>query len=122
MTETVPILVVDDEINIRKLYQSELEELGFKGNTDDYNDPANCYIHEVMNRRTGIPLTLSILFLAACSPADGTAKKPAKKPARKAKKKPPARRKAAKKKSAGRKKTAAKKKTAGRKKPAARKR
>jgi len=45
------------------LRQYLFEELGFKGNTDDYNDPVNCYLPEVMNRRTGIPLTLSILFI-----------------------------------------------------------
>jgi regulator of sirC expression with transglutaminase-like and TPR domain len=39
------------------------EELGFRGNSENYNDPKNCYINEVLNRRTGIPLTLSLLFI-----------------------------------------------------------
>ena len=39
------------------------DELGFRGNVDNYNDPINCYLNEVMNRREGIPLTLSILFM-----------------------------------------------------------
>ena len=39
------------------------DELGFRGNVDNYNDPINCYVNEVMNRREGIPLTLSILFM-----------------------------------------------------------
>ena len=38
------------------------EELGFRGNIDKYNDPRNCYLNEVLERRLGVPLTLSILF------------------------------------------------------------
>jgi regulator of sirC expression with transglutaminase-like and TPR domain len=39
------------------------EILGFKGNNDSYDDPKNSYLHEVLNRRLGNPLSLSILFL-----------------------------------------------------------
>jgi regulator of sirC expression with transglutaminase-like and TPR domain len=39
------------------------EELGFKGNVHDYHDPRNSYLNEVLNRKVGIPLTLSILFM-----------------------------------------------------------
>jgi regulator of sirC expression with transglutaminase-like and TPR domain len=39
------------------------EELKFGGNADDYNNPLNCYLNEVLNRRLGIPLTLSLLFM-----------------------------------------------------------
>ena len=38
-------------------------ELGFAGNVDDYYDPRNSYLNEVLARRTGIPLTLSIVYL-----------------------------------------------------------
>ncbi len=37
-------------------------ELGFRGNTDDYYDPRNSYLNEVLDRRTGIPITLSIVY------------------------------------------------------------
>lgn len=40
------------------------EELGFVGNKSDYYDPRNSYLNEVMDRRTGIPITLSILYMA----------------------------------------------------------
>jgi len=40
------------------------EELGFRGNNDDYYDPRNSFLNEVVDRRTGIPLTLSILYVA----------------------------------------------------------
>src|SRR5258705_4061572 len=35
----------------------------FSGNLVDYYDPRNSYLNEVMERRTGIPITLSILYL-----------------------------------------------------------
>ncbi len=36
---------------------------GFKGNRDDYNDPRNCFLNEVIERRLGIPITLSVLYI-----------------------------------------------------------
>ncbi len=38
-------------------------ELRYSGNIDDYYDPRNSYLNEVMERRTGIPITLSIMYL-----------------------------------------------------------
>jgi regulator of sirC expression with transglutaminase-like and TPR domain len=38
-------------------------ELRYSGNIDDYYDPRNSYLNEVMERRTGIPITMSILYL-----------------------------------------------------------
>jgi len=39
-------------------------ELGFAGDQLDYYDPANSYLDEVMRRRRGIPITLSVLALS----------------------------------------------------------
>ena len=39
------------------------EELGFRGNQEEYEDPRNCYLNEVLDRRVGIPLTLSVLLM-----------------------------------------------------------
>jgi regulator of sirC expression with transglutaminase-like and TPR domain len=39
------------------------DELGFRGNIDNYYDPRNSYLNEVIDRRTGIPITLSIVYL-----------------------------------------------------------
>src|SRR5262245_60009848 len=36
---------------------------GFKGNTDDYYDPKNSFLDEVVARRTGIPITLSVVYV-----------------------------------------------------------
>ncbi len=38
-------------------------EQGFVGNTDHYYDPDNSYINRVLDRRTGIPISLSIIYL-----------------------------------------------------------
>lgn len=38
-------------------------ELGFAGNTGDYYDPRNSYLNDVIDRRLGIPITLSILYI-----------------------------------------------------------
>jgi regulator of sirC expression with transglutaminase-like and TPR domain len=35
----------------------------FKPNTDDYYNPVNSYLNVVLERKTGIPITLSILYL-----------------------------------------------------------
>jgi len=39
-------------------------ELGFRGNRADYYDPENSLIHRVLARRTGIPIALSVIYLA----------------------------------------------------------
>jgi regulator of sirC expression with transglutaminase-like and TPR domain len=38
-------------------------DLGFAGNEADYADPRNSYLDEVLRRRLGIPITLSVLML-----------------------------------------------------------
>ncbi len=35
---------------------------GFLGNNDDYHDPRNSYLNDVIDRRLGIPITLSVLY------------------------------------------------------------
>jgi regulator of sirC expression with transglutaminase-like and TPR domain len=37
--------------------------LGFVGATDDYHDPRNSYLDEVIDRRRGIPISLSVLTI-----------------------------------------------------------
>jgi regulator of sirC expression with transglutaminase-like and TPR domain len=38
------------------------KKLGFKGNVENYDDPKNSFLDQVLARRTGIPITLSILW------------------------------------------------------------
>jgi len=47
----------------RALATTLFAELGFRGNTDDYYDPRNSFLAEVLDRKVGIPITLSVLYL-----------------------------------------------------------
>ena len=38
------------------------DQLGFHGNEDDYYDPRNSYLNDVIDRRTGIPITLATVY------------------------------------------------------------
>ncbi len=38
-------------------------ELGFSGNQDDYPNPDNIYLNQVLDRRLGIPISLSTVYL-----------------------------------------------------------
>lgn len=40
------------------------EEEGFRGNTSDYYNPVNSFLNDVLDHREGIPITLSILYIA----------------------------------------------------------
>jgi regulator of sirC expression with transglutaminase-like and TPR domain len=51
------------EERVVALNQFLYEDLGYWGNTDDYYDPRNSYLNEVIDRKTGIPITLSILYM-----------------------------------------------------------
>ena len=39
------------------------EDLRFNGNVDDYYDPANSFLNEVLRRRIGLPITLSVVAM-----------------------------------------------------------
>lgn len=39
------------------------QDMGFKGNAEDYYDPRNSYLNDVIARRKGIPITLSVLYI-----------------------------------------------------------
>jgi regulator of sirC expression with transglutaminase-like and TPR domain len=43
----------------RYLFQEE----GFHGNVDEFYDPRNSYLNEVIDRRVGIPITLSTIYM-----------------------------------------------------------
>jgi len=38
------------------------DELGFHGAEEDYYDPVNSFLNVVLDKKTGIPITLSILY------------------------------------------------------------
>jgi len=80
-----PSLKIDEQLQILDSKGNELEDLvnqkerpteivaavneyiferhGFTGNTEDYHDPRNSYLNDVLARKKGIPITLSVLYI-----------------------------------------------------------
>jgi regulator of sirC expression with transglutaminase-like and TPR domain len=54
-TDSLEILGVINEV----LYGDE----GFRGNVGDYYDPKNSFFNDVLDRKPGIPITLSVLYM-----------------------------------------------------------
>ena len=51
---------------LRQLALGLFDGAGFRGNGDDYYDPRNSYLNDVIERRIGIPISLSVVVLAVC--------------------------------------------------------
>ena len=49
--------------SIKTLNEYLYDEEGFAGNRDQYDDPRNSFLNEVLDRRTGIPITLAVVYL-----------------------------------------------------------
>lgn len=49
--------------DLEALNEYLFRELGFRGNTEDYYDPRNSFLHEVLRRKVGIPITLSLVYI-----------------------------------------------------------
>ncbi|MEA3639523.1 MAG: transglutaminase-like domain-containing protein [Lamprobacter sp.] len=60
-TRLLPQADVFDKV--RALNQFLFEEIGFAGNQDDFYDPRNSFLDQVLSRRLGIPITLSVLYI-----------------------------------------------------------
>jgi regulator of sirC expression with transglutaminase-like and TPR domain len=48
---------------IRAMNEYLFEVQGFVGNSQDYYNPQNSFLNKVLERRTGIPITLSLVYL-----------------------------------------------------------
>lgn len=45
---------------------------GFRGNAEDYYDPRNSFLNDVLERRLGIPITLSVVYIEVATGAGVT--------------------------------------------------
>src|SRR5688572_19773964 len=54
---------IDGPASAAALQDLLAEEHGFHGNVKDYYDPRNSFLNDVMDRRTGIPITLSTVYM-----------------------------------------------------------
>jgi len=48
---------------ISMLNEHLFENLGFSGDDDDYYNPKNNFLNEVIDKKTGLPITISILYV-----------------------------------------------------------
>src|SRR6476620_642591 len=48
--------------NIQALNELLFEEQKFTGNDEEYDDPRNSYLNDVLDRRKGIPITLALVY------------------------------------------------------------
>ena len=48
---------------IAALNHTLFEEAGLRGNRDDYYDPRNSFLNDVLDRRLGIPITLALIYM-----------------------------------------------------------
>ncbi len=66
LTEDIKTQIPSDlspRMRIELLNQYLFKTLGFKGNTRDYYEPDNSFIHQVIKRKVGIPISLSALLI-----------------------------------------------------------
>lgn len=54
---------VSGEETVKALNRYVFTEQGFKGNTKNYYELENSYLNRVIDRRTGIPISLSVVYL-----------------------------------------------------------
>ena len=53
----------DYEAKIGAMNQYLFDELGFTGNATDFYDPRNSYLNDVLDRKLGIPITISVVYM-----------------------------------------------------------
>ena len=56
-------VVRGDATPVEALNRYLFDEQGFAGNVSDYYDPRNSMLHRVLERRLGIPITLSVVYM-----------------------------------------------------------
>ncbi len=56
-TDRAPVHVIE------RINEILFVQEGLRGNSDDYYDPRNSYVNEVLDRRLGIPISLSLIYL-----------------------------------------------------------
>lgn len=64
--EVADELALDTDLDrIAALNRALFERRGFHGNHEQYGDPRNGYLYQTLLRRTGLPIALALVYLAA---------------------------------------------------------
>ena len=65
--KTNTLIPQDDPLHIINIINNFLfYQQGYKGNTENFYEPENTFFNDVMERKKGIPISLSILYLLVC--------------------------------------------------------
>jgi regulator of sirC expression with transglutaminase-like and TPR domain len=64
LSETVRRRVLSPRVDARlaHLHDVLFDVVGFKGNVEDYYNPANSYLSDVLQTRRGLPITLALIY------------------------------------------------------------
>lgn len=54
---------LDDRRKMKQLLKFIFENLNFRGDTDNYHNPENCFLDQVIDRRKGLPISLSLVVM-----------------------------------------------------------
>jgi regulator of sirC expression with transglutaminase-like and TPR domain len=63
ISETPPDVDPDSYARVSALNDYLFREQRFVGNTTQYEDPRNSFLNEVLDRKTGIPITLALVYM-----------------------------------------------------------
>jgi len=55
-----------DEDRVERVVGFVYGDAGFRGNDEDYYDPRNSFLNDVLDRRTGIPISLAVVLTEVC--------------------------------------------------------
>lgn len=59
-----------EEARLDRAVRFVFDDAGFHGNEDDYYDPRNSFLSDVLDRRTGIPISLAVVLIEICRRAE----------------------------------------------------
>ena len=54
---------LDERKKAKKLFKFVFEDLSFSGDQQDYHNPENCFLDSVIDRRKGLPISLSMIAM-----------------------------------------------------------
>ncbi len=62
LKESIDVSITNPVYQISMLNEHLFTNLGFEGDENDYYDPRNNFLNEVIDRKRGLPITMSILY------------------------------------------------------------
>lgn len=54
---------LDEKRKMKRLLKFIFEDLNFRGDPENYHAPQNCFLHSVIDRRKGLPISLSMIVM-----------------------------------------------------------